>query len=210
MPSEFHQQFHKNSRIEAFSDGVFSIVLTLLVLDLRTPKLEFPNSSAELWQDLFTMRSQIFSFLLSFLFVIMLWVAHNIWFRTLERTDSVVLWVNNFFLLLVCFIPFPTSLIGSYPGNSVAMIVFGTDWILIAIVMFLVGKYCYQKGFVSKSVDLVRYGEALRIMGYILPFSVIPLLIAWWNPMVALWIYVCQVLVGIIISFRIRLAQNED
>jgi uncharacterized membrane protein len=139
MSSEFHQQFHKNTRIEAFSDGVFSIVLTLLVLDLRTPKLQSPGSSAELWQDLFTMRSQIFSFLLSFIFVIMLWVAHNIWFRTLEKTDSVVLWVNNFFLLLVCFIPFPTSLIGSYPGNSVAMIVFGTDWILIAVVML---KHC--------------------------------------------------------------------
>src|SRR5882672_4753950 len=117
MPTEFHEQFHKNSRIEQLSDGIFSIVMTLLVFVLQTPKLKTPDSTRELIQSLVDMKGSFFSFILSFLFVVMLWVAHNIWFRTLVRTDSVVLWVNNIFLLLVCFIPFPTSLIGAYPEN---------------------------------------------------------------------------------------------
>lgn len=205
MSEKFHEKFHKNGRIEMFSDGVFAIVVTLLVLELRTPALHDENSTVELFSALVAMKQKFISFVLSFLFVVMLWVAHNIWYRSLERTDTTVMWINNLFLLLVCFIPFPTALIGEYPGNAAAMILFGVDWSLIGIVMWIVGRYCFKSGFVSEHVDHVRYGEAITIMGFMLPLGAIPIYIAWYHPLISLSIYLTMMVVGIVISFRIKL-----
>lgn len=208
MSKNFHEEFHKNQRIEMFSDAVFAIVVTLLVLELRTPALHDENSTTELFSALLAMKQKFISFALSFLFVVMLWVAHNIWYRSLVRTDTTVMWINNLFLLLVCFIPFPTALIGEYPGNATAMILFGIDWSLIGVVMWIVGRYCFKSGFVSEHVDHVRYGEAIRIMGFMLPFGAVPIVIAWYHPLFSLSIYLLMLVVGIIISFRIRLSEN--
>src|SRR5689334_12610794 len=103
MSKQLHAKFHRNDRIEMFSDGVFAIVVTLLVFQITVPVLKDPKSSPELLQALLAIKGKLISFVLSFCFIVMLWVAHNIWFRTLAKTDSVVLWVNNLFLLLVCF-----------------------------------------------------------------------------------------------------------
>jgi uncharacterized membrane protein len=205
MSKELHAKFHRNDRIEMFSDGVFAIVVTLLVFQITVPVLKDPKSSSELLRALLDIKGKLISFVLSFCFIVMLWVAHNIWFRTLAKTDSVVLWVNNLFLLLVCFVPFPTALIGSYPENSAAMILFGTDWALIAVVMYLVGRYCFNNGFVLRAVDHKRYKEALTVMGFILPFSIAPIVISIWYPEVSLLFYLLQVIIGVVISFRIRL-----
>ncbi|MEO8148833.1 MAG: TMEM175 family protein [Bacteroidia bacterium] len=205
MSTPFHEEFQKNERIIMFSDGVFAIVVTLLVLELKAPALTNHTSSAELLTALIAMKQKFVSFVLSFLFVVMLWVAHNIWFRTLIKTDTTVMWINNLFLLLVCFIPFPTALIGEYPGNSTAMVIFGINWMLIGIVMWYVGHYCFKSGFVSEHVDHKRYGEAIRIMGLLLPLSVVPIAIAWYHPLTSLAIYLSMIVVGIVISFRIRL-----
>jgi uncharacterized membrane protein len=204
MSKELHAKFHRNDRIEMFSDGVFAIVVTLLVFQITVPVLKDARSSSELIHELILIKGKFVSFILSFCFIVMLWVAHNIWFRTLARTDSMVLWINNLFLLLVCFVPFPTALIGSYPANSAAMILFGIDWALIAVVMYFVGRYCFNKGFVLQGVDRKRYKEALAVMGIILPFSVVPIAISIWYPEVALLFYLLQVIAGIIINFQIR------
>ena len=207
MAKEFHEEFHKNERIVMFSDGVFAIVVTLLVLELRVPPITDELSSVELLTALIAMKQKFISFVLSFLFVVMLWVSHNIWFRTLVKTNTTVMWLNNLFLLLVCFIPFPTALIGEYPGNSTAMIIFGINWMLIGIVMWYVGRYCFHAGFVSQHVDYKRYGEAIRIMGFLLATNIIPIFIAYYYPLVSLGIYICFNLTGIYVSFRIRLSK---
>lgn len=208
MSKEFREEFHKNERIIMFSDGVFAIVVTLLVLELKTPHLANEVSSAELLIALTGMMPKFISFILSFLFVVMLWVAHNIWYRTLDKTNTTVMWLNNLFLLLVCFIPFPTALIGEYPENSTAMVIFGINWMLIGIVMWYVGRYCFRSGFVSEHVDHNRYSEAIRIMGFLLPTNIIPIAIAWYHPIISLSIYICFNLIGIYVSFRIKLANR--
>jgi uncharacterized membrane protein len=65
------------SRIEAFSDGVLAIVITLLVLEIKAPELHFPTSSAEAWHELIALAPKFAGFLLSFLFVAVFWVNHH-------------------------------------------------------------------------------------------------------------------------------------
>jgi uncharacterized membrane protein len=127
MEKEFFlDKFHRNERIIGLSDGVFAIVLTLLVLELRVPHLPEHANAADMWHALYEMKSKIVGFLLSFLFIASLWFSHNQMFKLFDKVDNAMLWYNNFLLLMVCFIPFPTALIGEYPKNPVGIILFGS------------------------------------------------------------------------------------
>lgn len=90
-----------SSRIEAFSDGVFAIVITLLVLELRVPEISDTLVSKELLTKLLAMAPKFLSYIASFLTIGIYWVAHHNIFRLLKRTDHVLLWLN--LLSLMCF-----------------------------------------------------------------------------------------------------------
>ena len=84
-------------RIEAFTDGVLAIVITLLVLDLAPPNVQ--GGDAELWRALAHMLPVIGVWVVSFLFVLVFWVAHRYLFASLANIDRRVLWLNELFLL---------------------------------------------------------------------------------------------------------------
>ena len=95
-------------RIEAFSDGVLAIVITLLVLEITPPSVQ--GGDAELWRALARMLPVIAAWVVSFLFVLVFWVSHHYLFASLAKVDRGVLWLNGLFLLFISFTPFPTSL----------------------------------------------------------------------------------------------------
>jgi uncharacterized membrane protein len=202
----FEERFHRNERVAFFSDAVFAIVVTLLVLGLRVPHLANDADPRELLSAIGGMRPELFSFVLSFLFVINLWVSHNLFFRILDRVNNTILWVNNLFLLFVCFIPFPTAVIGAYPDNPAAIVLFGLDWMAIAVILYVMGRYAIGGGLLSEHVDTRRYRQVIRVLGMLLPSSVVPLLVAFVQPMLALAIYVSMAVVGCVLSFRVKLA----
>ena len=99
------------ARTEAFSDGVFAIAATLLVLDLTAQTLGNPASNDALWQALLSMRGQFFSFVLSFVLIALLWMTHTGHFQRLERVDGLFLWLNTGRLMFVVLMPFATSVV---------------------------------------------------------------------------------------------------
>ncbi len=204
--ASFHDHFHRNERVAFFSDGVFAIVVTLLVLELRVPHLANAADPVELRRAILGMSGQLVSFVLSFLFTVNLWVSHNLFFKILTRVDNVVLWVNNLFLLFVCFIPFPTAVIGEYPHNPAALVLFGLVWMAIATILFAMGRYAIASGLISEHVDLQRYRQVVRVLGVLLPFSAVPMLVAHAQPMLALGIYIAMAFVGIALSFWVKVA----
>ena len=113
------------SRIEAYSDGVFAIVVTLLVLEFRVPRLRGPDVEAALLHSLRAMTPKFLSYVLSFGIVCIWWVAHHHLFRLFRKSDRGLLWFNNLFLLWLAFIPFPTGLMGDYPSQRVAVMSYG-------------------------------------------------------------------------------------
>jgi uncharacterized membrane protein len=102
------------ARVEAFSDGVFAIAITLLVLDLKVPDAQFPDDTT-LFAELSSTRflANYLAFFLSFASILVMWVNHHRIFRLVRRVDDAFLYWNGLLLLFVTFVPFPTSLLAA-------------------------------------------------------------------------------------------------
>lgn len=96
------------ARMEAFSDGVFAVAITLLVLTLEVPQIADSVVTSELWPKLLELWPKLLSYVLSFLLVGIYWVAHHNTFHYITGTDRTLLWLNLLLLLCIVFIPFPT------------------------------------------------------------------------------------------------------
>ncbi len=126
-------------RLESFSDGVFAVAMTLLVVNLTVPM--GPNNhplagAAQLWNALAQNWPSYFAFLTSFGTVLIMWINHHSIFNLIRRTDGNLLFANGFLLLLVTVVPFPTALVANYlrtPGATVACVVYAGIFVLISI-----------------------------------------------------------------------------
>jgi uncharacterized membrane protein len=113
------------SRFEAFSDAVFAIAATLLVLDLHLPNLTglTPQQSAV---RLALLWPQLLGYGTSFAIIGVLWINHHALFHFLKKVDRISLIINLGFLMCVAFIPYPTALMAQYGSNTVVVILFGS------------------------------------------------------------------------------------
>ncbi|NYE21266.1 TMEM175 family protein [Microbacterium immunditiarum] len=102
------------TRLEAFTDGVFAIAATLLVLDLTTHSLGRIGSEAEMWTALGGMWELFLNFGLSFLLLCLLWMVHVQQFEHIARVDAILVWLNNGRLLFIVLVPFATNLTTEY------------------------------------------------------------------------------------------------
>jgi uncharacterized membrane protein len=107
----------ETARVEAFSDGVFAIAITLLVLEFKVPRLGHDASGAELWSALRELWPSLVAFLGSFGAILVMWISHHGIFRMVRRVDTPFLFVNGFMLLMVTFVPFPTAVLAEYLGH---------------------------------------------------------------------------------------------
>jgi uncharacterized membrane protein len=119
-------QTEKNTgRLEAFSDGVFAIAITLLVLELKVPHLASgaieptPDALAE---SLATQWPAYFSFVTSFFSILIMWVHHHTLFRLVRQTDARLLFANGLVLLMVSVVPFPTAVVAEYFGTAASAV----------------------------------------------------------------------------------------
>lgn len=122
VPAERGEGTHEDEqgleRIVFFSDAVFAIAITLLALEIRLPPLTESTDNAALLAALTGLWPRYLSYLISFLAIGMMWMAHHRTFRHLRRYDERLMLLNILFLLLIGFLPFPTAVIGEF-GNRV-------------------------------------------------------------------------------------------
>ena len=102
-------------RIEAFSDGVFAIAITLLIIEIKVPHLGDHGKS--LAQSLLDLWPAYFAYVLSFVMIGIYWANHHYVFHFYERTDHLFNLLNVFFLMWIAFLPFPTAVLGEYITN---------------------------------------------------------------------------------------------
>ena len=98
------------NRIEFLTDGVFAIVMTLLVLEITLPEIAQPSLQAELPQKLLEILPILFKYALSFLVLGVLWGYHHLAFHSIKRSNMALAWLNIVFLMFVALIPFSTSI----------------------------------------------------------------------------------------------------
>ncbi|HEX6799383.1 MAG TPA: TMEM175 family protein [Ktedonobacterales bacterium] len=121
-------------RVEAFSDGVFAVAATLLVLNLQPPPVDAAHPLTTMLWD---MRGKLVAYLISFGFILIMWINHHNMFRVIRGTDHIFLLLNGLLLLLVTLVPFTTALLTSYPATShaesTAAAVYSANYFVIAL-----------------------------------------------------------------------------
>ncbi len=130
------------ARTEAFSDGVFAIAITLLVLDIKLPA-EQAKTNAQLQHLLKEALPNILTFVFSFLVVGVFWVAHHRIFESIKKVNHYLLWSNIFYLLTIALIPFPAAVIAQHPFYPTSVIFYSSVLFLSAFQHFLVLGYVY-------------------------------------------------------------------
>ncbi len=156
-----------SGRVEAFSDGVLAIVATLLVLELRVPILQSALSRHEALGALRLLLPKFGSFVLSFTYIAIFWVNHHHFFDLIVEVDPGLIWLNNLLLLFLCFIPFPTGMIGGYPANPVALALFAVILMGAGLVFTGMWAYAYRRKLMKSSVrrEVSQYSVQNRLCG---------------------------------------------
>lgn len=124
-------------RLEAFSDGVFAIVITLLILDIKIPDVQ----PAVLPGALVHLLPQLLTYILSFFIVGLYWHLHHQVATQIKGIDGAFIWLNLVWLLFVSVLPFPTALLGRYPLQPVPLTIYGINLILVNVTGFVILVY---------------------------------------------------------------------
>jgi uncharacterized membrane protein len=135
----FQSQALTTGRLEAFSDGVLAVAITLLALDLKIP---FNLATdAEIWRAALALIPGLAAWIISFFFLLTIWINHHYLFDGLKAVDRGLLWLNGFFLLTVTLIPLPTGLVGAYPGRAAPLALLSGTMFLASSSFVLIRLY---------------------------------------------------------------------
>lgn len=187
------------TRLEAFTDGVFAIVITLLILDVHIPQ-DQPLTLASLGSA----APHLLAFVLSFVIVGVYWVAHHSMLHFVKQVDRPLLWLNLALLLLIVFVPFPTALLGQHPDNLLAVTLYGVNLMLVNTAGTILWLYATGRpdpaahdaapalrGFVAKlhSAPILVYALAIALAHWYVPaglvlFAAVPVFFILPNPLI--------------------------
>lgn len=186
----------ETGRVEAFSDGVMAIAITLLVLELKIPTSEEAGGAGGLIGALIAEWPAYFAYLAGFLTIGIIWLNHRAFVDKVRRFDNGLQWFNLLLLLGVATVPFPTALLAAHVGvggeaASTAAAVYALLGVVLPVPWLLTWRH------LSRHPDLFEpgYGAAyaraeLRraVIGPLIFLVAIP--IAWFAPLVALFLFI--------------------
>jgi uncharacterized membrane protein len=141
------------SRLVAFSDAVFAITITLLVLEIRPP-----TDDRNLLHGLVALWPSYIAYSVTFLFIGQVWANHHVMFDHIRAADRVVLLLNTLLLMVVAFLPFATSVLAgalrSGHGQRTAVVFYGITFDVTALTFNGVWQYASRHGLLSEALDL--------------------------------------------------------
>jgi len=142
-----------NQRIEAISDGVFAIALTLLILDIKVPVSEAIRTEKELFNAFVGLAPKLLSYFLSFMTMGIYWSAHSSQFHYISKSDRNLNWINLFFLLFVSIVPFTTAFLSHYITFRLAIGIYWLNIFLLGFMLALNWRYALKNNFISLNED---------------------------------------------------------
>ena len=175
------------NRLETLVDGVFAIAMTILVLELRPPPTLGPGGLAD---DLVALWSRFATFFISFIVLGVYWFAHHQVFHFVLRVNRTLVWLNILFLMGIALVPFAASLLGSYPGDPIALSLYGAVLGLLAALGYLIWWYLTgDRGLIEPGLDaaLVHKVRVWLAIGPVI--TPVAIAVSFVNTTVALLIY---------------------
>ena len=140
-------------RLLGLTDGIFGMVMTLLIFGMVIPDMQFINSG-DFINFMFSLSHSFGMTIVSFILLGSFWIYHHEFFK-IENMDIPFLWLNMFYLAGVSFIPFTTSVLGGYSNFLLSEILFGVNVFLVVLMFLFIYSYAYKRDFLeSKPSDL--------------------------------------------------------
>ncbi|GGK63185.1 hypothetical protein Sme01_05310 [Sphaerisporangium melleum] len=134
------------SRLELFSDAVFAIIITILILEIKVPEAE----GSELWHELALQWPQYAAYVVSFLVIGVMWVNHHTIFGHIKKVDRPLLFLNLMVLMIVAVIPWTTALLAVHLGNPesarIAAIIYSALTVVYAVAFLCFWWYVTRVG----------------------------------------------------------------
>ncbi len=151
----------ETGRLEAFSDGVFAVAITLLALNIKIPGIDLPPGQvlkdADVWQAVRGQWPMLAAYVTSFATIGIMWLNHHRLFIHIKRTNTLLMLLNLLLLLVIVFIPVPTALLAEYfdhPDLHAAAIIYGATCFCMACCFNLLWRYAsYHNRLLGKNID---------------------------------------------------------
>lgn len=190
----------KPARLDALADGIFAIVMTLLVIEFSIPDLHGSVTNLELWRALLEYGPLFMSYVLSFAVLFAYWRAHHYLMGVYAKNVDVHLMnINAVFFLFVALIPFTTALLGHYYQTQVAIIAYSVNVILIGLSLWWMRQYVLYTDHIDNvhlsDVEL-RHGTIRTVVPVVVAAVAMP--IAYLSPTVSLTLLTLAVLFNLL------------
>jgi uncharacterized membrane protein len=160
----------ETSRLEAFSDGVFAIAITLLILELI--QILDPRDHHSLVSQLFSHWQALAAFGIGFLTILICWINHHLAFLYIKRLDTSLFWANGFVLLVVTLTPFPTAILAEYfeQEPKTALSIFGINYFLMSLAAYSIMASAYKNHLVEEQ-DRPLFHNLKSLYGYAIIYT---------------------------------------
>ncbi len=165
------------ARLEALSDGVFAIVMTLLIFDIKVPILREPITNDALWNQLAVLSPHILVYAGTFLVLSVMWINHHFLFQMFAiEVDRKLNLLNLVYLMFVAFVPFTASFIGEYHAYQSAVILYGANLLAITMIAVFIIRYIRKsQGVAHLSIRILkqaRFRYIVNILSYLFGIAV--------------------------------------
>lgn len=173
----------EKNRLEAFSDGVLAIIITIMVLELKQPV-------GDSWSDFQALGPTLLTYLLSFVFIAIYWVNHHQIFHDAQQVNVKILWCNIAWMFTMSFIPFATAWVGTYPYSWIPLSIYFGDMALASITFHLMYYLIFKDSCSGRKfrlglrsiVSLITYTAAAALGGFcpVAAFIIVAAVSLWW------------------------------
>ncbi len=190
----------KPSRLDNLADGIFAIVMTILVLQIRVPELNGPPTNTGVWNNLLQIKPLFFSYLLSFALLFTYWRAHHYFTSVFAKNIDIRLTnINALFLALVALIPFSAQLLGTYSHTQIAVSVYGLHVILLGLTLWWMRDYVIKSKYIENNEISERdYRHSTIRLAVPIICSIMAILISFFNTTVSLALYTLAIVFNLL------------
>ena len=187
------------SRLESLSDGLFAIVLTLIVFDITIPTVVGVHSNGALIAELQQLFPLLVEFVLSFLVLTMFWISHNYFYTYFATTiNRELMLLNLLYLAFISLIPFSARVLGTYFGAPLAADLYGLNVFLISVTNLFCLVYAIRSHEIETNVSS-RLLKQAKIRSYLtLSSALIGIVVAWISFPLALVFFVLPLMFNIV------------
>lgn len=156
-----------HNRLDQLADGIFAIVMTILVFDIKVPAIWGPIDNMGLWLQIKQLFPLFLSYLLSFSLLFTYWRAHHFFITVYAKNiDAMLTNINALFFMLISLVPFSASLLGEYSKNELSVVIFSVHIILIGLTLYWMRRYVLYSEHIKNPEITKREirGSTIRIL----------------------------------------------